>query len=229
MKRKFTAILLLMCICMAVFTGCAEEKTFVGIEKIESFRAEAAGYDSARYYIENVDTNVMEQVFSFYYDSGGSQIYLCEGVEGENYYAEFSNGVELFREENNESAIIPSTDESYAAYTKKEPHPYSNAQLLFYVKNYIDYAEEGLDDEGNTLYVYTYDIVGINEALGNNLTTFATSYAFDKEGNFVYFRQHNSSDATDENGNVINQGYTYEITIDDINSVTEIENPVKID
>ncbi len=218
--KKITAVLLIMCVSLGLMTGCVKKNEYVGMEKIEALRNEASEYDSARYFITNVETDVLEQVFTFMYegsDKKSAQIYLCEGVQGGEYYAEYSNGIELYREENGVGAIIPSSDDTYASYTRKDPHPYSTGELFFYVNGYIDSAEETTDADGNTLYIYTYNTEKINKALKSALTVFATSYAFDSDGNFVYFRQHNASET---------ESYTYEITVDEINSVTEIENPV---
>lgn len=229
MKRKFLLPVLLCGIIAVGLSGCTQKKEYPGSDKIEALRDSAAGYNSARYFITNVETDVLEQVFTFMYDEDGSQIYLCEGVDADgNYYAEYSNGREVFRTEHGVGIVVPSSDESFAVYTRKEPHPYSTGQLFFYVNGYIASAEEGTDGEGNTLYLYHYDTEKINKALGNTLTEFATSYAFDADGNFVYFRQHNASDVTYEDGTVSNVGYTYEITVEEVNNITKVENPVVI-
>lgn len=226
MKKRLFGVLAAVLLCF-VLGGCSEKKDIVGSEKIEALRKEAQSWESGRYFIKNVDTDVLEQVFSFYYDSDGRQVYLCEGVQNGEYYSEYSNGLELFREENHIGALIPSSDETYGVYTKKEPHPYSTGQLFFYLKNYIASSEEKADGEGNICYVYTYNPERLSKALGSTVTSFVTEYAFDENGDFVYFRQHNSSDiAGNENSGVMD--FTYEITLGDINGVTEIENPVII-
>jgi hypothetical protein len=226
--KKILSAVLPLCLCIAA-AGCSVNKTeYPGSAEIEALRDSAAEYESARYFITNVETDVLEQVFTFMYDTDDTQIYLCEGVQSGEYYAEYSNGKELFREEDGVGKVIPSDDESYASYTRKDPHPYSTGQLFFYVNKYISSAEETTDGEGNTLYIYEYDTEKINKALGNTLTEFMTSFAFDGEGNFVYFRQHNASDVTYEDGTVENESYTYEITVEEINAVTEIENPIVV-
>ncbi|MCI5905781.1 MAG: hypothetical protein MRZ61_11635 [Oscillospiraceae bacterium] len=229
MRRKLLLSVLLCGIISVCLSGCVQKKEYPGSDKIEALRDNAASYDSARYFITNVESGVLEQVFTFMYDEDGSQIYLCEGVDSDgDYYAEYSNGREVFRTEKGIGSVIPSSDETFAVYTRKDPHPYSTGQLFFYVNAYIFSAEEGTDSEGNTLYFYNYDTEKINKALGNTLTEFATSYAFDGDGNFVYFRQHNASDVTEADGRMYNVGYTYEITVEEINNITEIENPVVI-
>lgn len=226
MKKISFGVIAAVLLCF-VLAGCSQEKDIAGSERIEALRKEAQSWESGRYFITNVDTDVLEQVFSFYYDSDDRQVYLCEGVQNGRYYSEYSNGLELFREENGVGALIPSDNETYAVYTKKEPHPYSTGQLFFYLKDYIASWEEKPDGEGNMCYIYTYDHERLSKVLGNTVESFVTSYAFDENGDFVYFRQHNSSDITgNENSGVMD--FTYEITVEDVNAVTEIENPVII-
>ena len=221
--KKIIPVLL---ICMTCLSSCAaESKEIIGSDQIEALRSKAAAYESGRYFIENLDSGVLEQVFSFYYDKDDRQVYLCEGELGGEYYAEYSNGVELFREENGVGANIGSTDETYAKYTRKDPHPYSTGQLLFYIKNYVDTSEQTADEDGNTVYIHRYDVEKLNKVLDSDVSVFYTYYAFDSEGEFKYFCQHNESSAdTDANGNPVS--YTYRITLGDVNSITEIENPV---
>lgn len=200
------------------FTACGKQE-LVGMDKIEALRDYAASCESGCYIIRNTENDEIEQTFTFMYDTDDTQIYYCEGYDSDGYYAEYSNGKELFRERNGEGSVIPSTDESYASYTKKEPHPYSTGQLFFYVNSYVASAEETTDSEGNTLYIYSYDTGRLNKSLKTSLTEFATSYAFDSNGDFVYFRQVNS----DGSGT-----YSYGIEIENLNSITSIENPITV-
>ncbi len=223
--KRILPVLLIICLSL---TGCAAKtKEYPGSDKIAALIKTAAAYDSCRYYITNAETNALEQAFSFYFDDSDRQVYLCEGMQNGEYYAEYSNGMELFREEKGVGANITRDDPTFAVYTRKEPHPYSQGLLLFYINSYIDYGEETTDTDGNTVYVYHYNIEKLNKALDEAVSEFVTYYAFDKDGNFLRFRQHNASaDYTDENG--VPVSFTYEITIDDINSVTALENPIVI-
>lgn len=202
-----------------LLASCGSSKQdFPGTEKIEALRTAAEGYDSGCYVLKNVLTDEIEQTFTFMFDTDDTEIYYCEGISADGYYAEYSNGRDLFREQGGKSVFVPTSDESYVSYTRKKPHPYSSGQLFFYINAYISQGSQTQDAEGNTLYVYTYDTEKMNKRLKTNLSEFATSYAFDANGNFVYFRQTN----TDESGS-----YTYEITTENVNSITSIENPIK--
>lgn len=213
MRRLIIPILLLMCISL---TACKSRDPFVGEDKIKALRSEAAEYTSARYLLVNVDAGNLEQVFTYRYNDDDTQSYLYE-TEGSEYYAEYSDGKTLLRGNMTSYEEVPQGVDEFAVYTQKDPHPYSNGQLLFYVAGAISSAEETTDAEGNALYIYYYDTEKLNKMMGGSLTDFVTSYAFDGDGNFVYFRQHNVS--TD------GQSFTYEITVQDVNAIDTVENP----
>lgn len=213
MRRLIIPILLLMCI---ILSSCQSRDPFVGEDMIKALRSEAAEYTSARYLLINVETDILEQVFTYRYNDDGTQSYLYE-TEGSEYYAEYSDGKTLLRGSMTSYEEVPQGVDEFAVYTKKEPHPYSDGQLLFYVEGAISSAEQTADAEGNTLYIYYYDTEKLNQMMGGSLTDFVTSYAFDGSGEFVYFRQHNAS----EDG----QSFTYEITLQDINAIDAVDNP----
>ena len=213
MRRLILPILLLMCI---ILSSCQSRDPFVGEKMIKALRSEAAEYTSARYLLVNVDTEKLEQVFTYRYNDDGTQSYLYE-TEADEYYAEYSDGKTLLRGSMTSYEEVPQGVDEFAVYTKKESHPYSDGQLLFYVESAISSAEQTADADGNAVYIYYYDTEKFNKMMGGSLTEFVTSYAFDWDGNFVYFRQHNvSSDG---------QSFTYEITMQDVNAIDTVENP----
>lgn len=216
MRRSIIPILLICISLTALLSGCQSRDPFVGEEKIKTLRSEAAEYTSARYLLTNVDADKLEQVFTYRYNDDDTQSYLYE-TDGSEYYAEYSDGKAMLRGGMTSHEEVSEKAEDFAVYTKKKPHPYSDGQLLFYVSGAISSAEETADAEGNALYIYYYDTEKLNKLMGGSLTEFVTSYAFDGDGNFVYFRQHNvSSDG---------QSFTYEITVQDINAIDAVENP----
>ncbi len=213
--KRFLPILLTICMCFGL-SGCVENKDIAGKEQVEALREAAKEYRSGRYLIMNAETNILEQVFSFMYNEDGTQTFLYEIEQNGAYYAEYSDGKSFYRGSPESFEILDESSPEYQAYTEKEPHPYSDAQLLFYINNYISSSETGSDDNGNTLYYYTYDTEKISEALGVEVTEFATSYAFDANGGFIYFRQYNVADGVIAN---------YDISIVEENALTEIANP----
>ena len=216
---KKIVLMLPLILTALILTACSSKQELVGADRIEALRAAAKDYNSATYIITNLDSGETEQTFSFMYDADGLQIYFHEGLDADGYYAEYSSGKELFRENKGIGSAVLSSEESYVSYTKKKSHPYSTGELFFYIDQYVFSAEETTDDEGNTVYIYQYDTERLNKETGMNMDRFATLYAFDGEGNFVYFRQTNSgSDGS----------YAYEVTLENVNDITSIENPIKI-
>ncbi len=211
-------IIMILLLCISVFGGCSLRKEYdlCGKEWVEALRQEAKGWQSGRYLLTNLDTDVMDQAFSFMYNSDGSQTYLYEKVSGDSYYAEFSDGKILYTLDNGTALMIKEGAENYVSYSEKNPHPYSTGDLLFYENLFVKSSEETAEGD-NTVYRYYYNTEKINEALGTKLTEFVTEYVFDGGGNFLYFTQKNSDGETN---------YAYRIDVTDINGLTEIENPI---
>lgn len=196
--------------------GCQSRDPFAGEDKIKALRSEAAEYTSARYILVNVEADKLEQVFTYRYNDDDTQSYLYE-TDTDEYYAEYSDGQRLICGSLTSYEEVPQGADGFVLYTKKESHPFSDGQLLFYVAGAVQSAETITDTDNNTLYVYYYNTEKLNKIMGGSLTEFVTSYAFDTDGNFVYFRQHNVS----EDG----QSFTYDISVQDINAIEAVENP----
>lgn len=211
-------IIMVLLLCISVFGGCSFRKEYdlYGKEQVVALREEAKTWQSGRYLLTNLETDVMDQAFSFMYNSDGSQTYLYEKVSGDGYYAEYSDGKTLYTIDNGTALMIKEGAENYVSYSEENPHPYSTGGLLFYENLFVSSSEEAADGD-NTIYRYYYNVEKINEALGTKLTGFVTEYVFDGSGNFLYFTQKNSDGETN---------YAYRIDVTDINGLTGIENPV---
>lgn len=215
--KKIIPIFITALLCLTL-DGCSLRKEYdlCGKERVESLREEAKTWQSGRYLLTNLDTDVMDQAFSFMYNPDGSQTYLYEKVSGDSYYAEYSDGKVLYTLDNGTALMIKEGAENYVSYSGENPHPYSTGNLLFYENLFVSSSEEAADGD-NTIYRYYYNVEKINETLGTKLTEFVTEYAFDGDGNFLYFTQRNSDGE---------KSYAYRIDVTDINSLTEIENPI---
>lgn len=216
MRRIFPLIItVLLCLTLG---GCSLRKEYdlYGKEQVEALREEAKTWRSGRYLLTNLETDVMDQSFSFMYNSDGSQTYLYEKVSGDSYYAEYSDGKTLYTLDNGTALMIKEGEENYVSYSEENPHPYSTGGLLFYENLFVSSSEEAADGD-NTIYRYYYNVEKINEALGTKLTEFVTEYVFDDGGQFLYFTQKNSDGE---------KSYAYRIDVTDINGLTEIENPI---
>lgn len=216
MKKLFAVLLL---ICTAAMSGCSLKKEYdlYGKEQVEALRESAKNRQSGRYLLTNLDTDIMDQAFSFMYDEDGFQTYLYERVSGEDgYYAEYSDKDAFYVINGGELSVYRSGSEGYISYTKDDPHPYSTGDLLFYENLFVKSSEEIPQEDGSIDYVYYYNTDKINEALGTELTEFVTEYVFGADGEFEYFVQRNSDGES---------SYAYRIDIIDADSLTEIENP----
>ncbi|MDE6745223.1 MAG: hypothetical protein K2J72_01155 [Oscillospiraceae bacterium] len=216
--KKILAVLLLICV-TASLGGCSIKKEYdlYGKEQVEALRESAKGWQSGRYLLTNLDTDVMDQAFSFMYDEDGFQIYLYEKISDEgNYYAEFSDRDAFWTVNGGSVSVCRSGSEGYVSYSMDNPHPYSTGYLLFYENLFVKSSEEIPQEDGGTDYVYYYNVDKINETLGTNLTEFVTEYVFGADGEFEYFVQRNSDGES---------SYAYRIDVIDADSLTEIENP----
>ena len=217
--KKIIPILLIICICFSLGGCSSEEKSTVihGREQVEKLRAEAANWESGRYLFTDLYTGETNQVFSFMNNSDGSQTYLYEQVIDGIYYAEYNDGTMMYRIDGDTISIINEENTEFVSYSKDSPHPYATGNLLFYVKEYISSSEEIPLEQNAVSYEHYYDTAGMNQAIGTNLSEFTVSYTFDSEGNFLYFTQ-SSFDGESRSA--------YMIETVDMNSVTELENPV---
>ena len=220
--KKIVPVLLLICVSvMCVFTGCSGLKKTVeleGREQVEALVAEAKMWKSGRYMLTNLDTGETDQVFSFLSNEDGTQSYLYERIVDGVLYTEYSDGEELyFASEKDGEVTEGEGSEDNVLYTVENPHPYSTGDLLFYVNLYASGSSAETDSEGNVTYTYIYDTAKINSALGTSLSSFVTTYTFDKDGNFLYFTQSNSDGES---------SYAYMIEVLEVNAVAEIGNPL---
>lgn len=219
--KKILAVLLLICV-TASLGGCSIKKEYdlYGKERVEALRESAKGWQSGRYLLTNLDTDVMDQAFSFMYDEDGFQTYLYEKISDEgNYYAEFSGRDAFYIIDSGMANAYKAGSEGYIFYDRNDPHPYSTGDLLFYENLFVKSSEETPQEDGGVCYVYYYNTDKINDTLGTNLTEFVTEYVFGADGEFEYFVQRNSDGES---------SYAYRIDIIDADSLTEIENPALV-
>lgn len=216
--KKILAVLLLICTAVPL-GGCSIKKEYDlhGKERVEALRESAKGWQSGRYLLTNLDTDVMNQAFSFMYDEDGFQTYLYEKISDEgNYYAEFSGRDAFYIIDGGEANVYGIGSEGYIFYDRNDPHPYSTGDLLFYENLFVKSSAEIPQEDGGVRYVYYYNAEKMNETLGTSLTEFVTEYVFGADGEFEYFVQRNTDGES---------SYAYRIDIIDADSLTEIENP----
>jgi hypothetical protein len=218
MIKKTSAIILTLIALMFTFTSCASEEAvdFPGKSNIQTVVDNAAQYNSARYIITNLQNGRVEEVFSFYFDDTGRQIWLDEtevesgGVikTGYRYY----DGANITDETGKIEA---------ATYTKDEPYGMSTGELLFFIPGLIEYGTEnketGMGDK-TVMYEQFYDIKKLAKSSDSfeNIESFKTTYLF--EGStFLAMTEH----ITYKGG----VSFDYQIEIIDVNNIESIEKP----
>ena len=215
-KKIMPLLFTIVCLTLG---GCSikKENDLHGREQVEALREEAKDWTSGRYLFTDLKTGEMYQAFSFMYASDGSQIYLHEQVRDEEYHAEYNDGSRIYITDGKTVEIYNTGREDYVSYSRDEPHPYSTGVLLFYENLFVKSSAASSDEQNNITYVYNYDTGKINDSLGTSLSKFITSYTFDKDGDFLFFTQSNSSGGDE---------YSYRIDVVDVNAIDVIENPM---
>jgi hypothetical protein len=203
---------------VALLAGCSLIKgvDFPGKTEIEAIRSEAAAYDSARYIATNVESGNLEETFSFMFKPDGTEIWLDEifkqGTDGK-----MTVGSYKYYDGTN---VVDQTGATTAAkYTKKKPYDMGTGILLFYVPTLVQSGKSETLPAGGTLYTQDYDPTRLanNKASIGDAKSFTTTYLFDKSGKFVMMTE-NVVDKSDKLSG-------YQIAIEDINAVTEIDKP----
>jgi hypothetical protein len=163
----------------------------------------------------------LEEVFTFCYD-GDVMVYLHDT----RYSREFGDGSGVYFDDLTDDAppyVFKQGDASFKVYTRESPHPYADAQILFYVSGYISGSTERAVEDGSVIYEYQYDVDGINKQLGSSFTELFTQYVFDSDGRFAYFL-HTYLSLVGENGEDL-RGYARMVEIREINAISGIDNP----
>ena len=223
-ERKMKAFKKLMMLCIFIMatvslTACQMGEPLDGEELVLAAREKYESYDSAEVVITNTDTGKVEQTFIFKYDEKDSLTYLYTGGYENDSYIQYNNGFECFTEQNGEYTFTQRGDTEFEAYTRSSKHPQASGAYLPFDRGSITKTEK-LDEESGTAYIYTYDPESFEEE--SNVKSFEAEYHFDKNGDLVYFLE--TSDITD--GDVTTR-HQYKIEITQINSVKNIDNPLK--
>ncbi|MDR0947261.1 MAG: hypothetical protein LBM87_05930 [Ruminococcus sp.] len=178
-----------------------------GTDRVEAFLTEASGFNSGRYLITNLNTGVTEQVFSFYFESDGTERFLLELSDGVNYSYSYYNGVDLTNSAGEKTSVNSS-------YTRENPYPMGDGSLLFYVPELIAESREFTDDADNTVFEYIYDTEQLNTLSNTDYNEFMTVWVFNNKDEFVLM----SRSITNKDGMV----EIYQMEVIDVNGVFEI-------
>lgn len=201
-------------------TACSSEP-LEGEDLVLAAREKYESYDSAKVVITNEATGEVEQEFTFKYDEKDSLTYLYTGgYEGENYI-QYNNGFECYTEQSGEFSFTQRGDSDFEAYTRDSKHPQASGAYLPFERGAINNTEKETDADGGKTYSYSYDPDSFETEAG--IVSFKAIYHFNKSGDLLYFEEISVMKNNDKS----ETEHSYRIDIEDINSVGEIENPLK--
>lgn len=216
---KKTTVLFICSAVIVSLSGCQIGEPLEGEDLVMAAREKYESYDSAEVIITNADTAKVEQTFIFKYDEKDSLTYLYTGGYENESYIQYNNGFECFTEENGEFTFAQRGDTDFEAYNRDSKHPQASGAYLPFDRSSIIKTEK-IDEDGGTAYIYTYDPDSFEEE--SNVEAFEAEYHFDENGDLIYFVETSEIKDGDKSAR-----HEYKIEITNVNSVKEIENPLK--
>lgn len=216
---KKSTVLLIFAAAVVSLSGCQMGEPLEGEDLVLAAREKYESYDSAEVVITNADTSKVEQTFIFKYDEKDSLTYLYTGGYENESYIQYNNGFECFTEQNGEYSFSQRGDTDFEAYNRDSKHPQTSGAYLPFDRGAIIKTEK-IKEDGKTAYIYTYDPDSFEEE--SNVEAFEVEYYFGESGDLIYFVE--TSEIADGDKTTRHE---YKIEITNINSVKEIENPLK--
>ena len=221
MKKMIAAGLLSFTLLLC---GCAQTVDYDGKEEIEKARGLHTGLESASVSLtggQNGGEDVTQEIT--YRFAGEVMQYLYHGTQKQSdgivkEYYEFNNGTEIdFIDlpEDTEWDYYAKGSDGFYSYSKASRHYFADGAQLFSV---YEGAIIETKRDGNTL-TFIYDpraLVQYESFRGIDITDFTMTYEFNNEGYCTEF-----SNTYTVDGDV----YDYNVTIADMNSVSEIKRP----
>lgn len=221
MKKMIAAGLLSFTLLLC---GCAQTVDYDGKEEIEKARGLHTGLESASVSLtggQNGGEDVTQEIT--YRFAGEVMQYLYHGTQKQSdgivkEYYEFNNGTEIdFIDlpEDTEWDYYAKGSDGFYSYSKASRHYFADGAQLFSV---YEGAIIETKRDGNTL-TFIYDpraLVQYESFRGIDITDFTMIYEFNDEGYCTAF-----SNTYTVDGDV----YDYNVTIADMNSVSEIKRP----
>ncbi len=191
--KKIVSVFSAIILAVSMFSSCSSSNPRLdGMSEIEDIRAEIAESSSGEFNLIDEKSLEKNQYFAFWENEDGTQSYYSENYQNDVATAIYSDGEKVFRVTNDsETEIFEGDPEYLLCDSKKNRHPYSTGQLLFYVPEYVESNVSMIDNDAETAkYLYSYDVQAINEQLGTELMSFSTIYEFDTNGEFINFVQY---------------------------------------
>ncbi len=217
MKNKILCFMVV--VSTLIFCSCTFLQPHVeGDELIKKAREDYKNLESAKVIMTNMDTNEVEQTFTFKYDEKGMLSFSYEGKNGDDVYAQYGTPSRYDTYEKGTLKHYNKDDKDFIAYTKDSTHPQASEELIVFTPRAV--ADASKTTEGETTHIHhTYDTEKIKA--DQEIKEFSVDYYFDVDGELLYFIE-NSALETDGKTNK----HSYKVEITDKNEVSKVPNTV---
>lgn len=215
----------------ALMTGCVG-KTPEHYSEIKKAKELYEKLDSAHMTMTDLSTGGEILEFSFYLNEKDEMIFSYRGTEDGGESQAYSDGAQFFYKSADEDGwrVIDSSDESYLynLYTRKYRYPYARGSIFFLDGTSVASASSADGANGTKIVTYVYDPQKLNSYAASRLdnvsefTELTAVYEIDGEGRMVSFTE--TGTVIDEQGE--SSAVNMKITVDSMNEVWEIANPV---
>lgn len=219
LKNIFASALCSILIISTVSCGIPQIE---GDTLINQAREDYASLNSAQVIMTNMDTNEIEQTFTFKYDEKDTLIFSYYGKSEKTEYAQFNNGAECYTYDNGTLTHTVKGDKNFQRYTRDAVHPQASESLLIFDPKAIT-AAEVKEENGITRIRHIYDVSKINaQGEEGEVTGFSAEYYFDKNKKLMYFVE-----VTIENVDGKEKKHSIKVEITKQNAVNRVENTTK--
>ncbi len=219
MLKKGITFVLLVIIIVSSFTGCVGQGLGLpGEDLIYELRDEYIALESGKLIVTNMQTDTVDQEFTFTTDEEGNMTFLFEGVniDGETDY-HYGNRTESVLLMNGELTELKEGDETFTYYTSQIRHPNATGNVVLYFPEYMLNMEEK-HTENEQVFVFYYDTY----SMGLNALAYEVTFVFDNNDEFLYMID--KTIFQQEDGSEIEIEFKYEIK--EMNAITSIEKPI---
>ncbi|MGN1133358.1 MAG: hypothetical protein ACI4RN_02775 [Oscillospiraceae bacterium] len=217
MKKRILCFMVV--ISTLLFCSCTFLQPHVeGDELIKKAREDYKNLDSAKVVMTNMDTNEVEQTFTFKYDEKGMLTFAYEGKNGSDEYAQYGTPTRYATYEKGELKQYDKNDKDFIAYTKDSTHPQASEELIVFTPRAVAEATKTEEDKLTHIH-HKYDPEKIKA--DQEIKEFSVDYYFDVDGELLYFIE-NSALKSDGKTNK----HSYKVEITEKNAIKKVPDTV---
>lgn len=222
-KTKKITVLLLMCVSLCLlFTGCMDPQVD-GDTLINKARESYTKLDSGKVTITNVNTDKVEQTFTFMYDEKDVLMYSVYGNYGGEEFGQYNNGLESVTLSEGKYVALERGDTNFESYTRDSTYSMAQEGMILFVPKAVESATVTTEDGITKVeHIYNVDKLDMSSEEEGECVGFNCEYYFDKNDNLLYFVENTDME---KDGKKVSHNYNIEITEE--NKVEKIENPIK--